>query len=275
MIDREHDLPLTHQSRLLDVCRSSLYYTPKPISENDLDLMRMIDRLHTERPFAGARMLRDMLKRDGITIGRRHVARLMRLMGIEALYCKQRTTRRNPEHKIYPYLLRNLRIERSNHVWCADISYIPMAHGFLYLFAVLDWATRRVLAWRLSNTLTTDFCIEAVEEAIERYGCPEIFNTDQGSQFTDRDFVDTLKNNNIQISMDGKGAWRDNVFVERFWRTIKYEEVYLRAYAGASEARRSIANYIAFYNEQRPHSALDGRTPHEVYFNSQPLEQAA
>ena len=275
MIDREHDLPLTHQSRLLDVCRSSLYYIPKPISKRDLNLMHMIDRLHTERPFAGARMLRDMLKRDGITIGRRHVARLMRLMGIEAIYSKQRTTRRNPEHKIYPYLLRHLTIERSNHVWCADISYIPMAHGFLYLFAILDWATRRVLAWRLSNTLTTDFCIEAVEEAIERYGCPEIFNTDQGSQFTDHDFVERLKKNAIKISMDGKGAWRDNVFVERFWRTIKYEEVYLRAYADASEARASIANYIAFYNEQRPHSTLDGRTPHEVYFNLQPIEQAA
>ena len=191
------------------------------------------------------------------------------------LYCKKRTSQRNPEHMVYPYLLRNLTVDRPDHVWCADISYIPMERGFLYLFAVLDWATRNVLAWRLSNTLTTDFCIEAVEEAIARYGCPEIFNTDQGSQFTDGDFVDTLKSKSIQISMDGKGAWGDNVFVERFWRTIKYEEVYLRAYADAFEAKASITSYIMFHNQERPHSSLDGRTPHEVYFSSQPFKRAA
>lgn len=275
MIDRNADLPLQRQAELLSLSRSSLYYTPQPISEQDLATMRLIDELHTEHPFAGSRMMRGMLRRRGIIIGRRHVARLMRLMGIEALYRKKRTSKPHPEHPVHPYLLRGLLIDRPNHVWCADISYIPMARGFLYLFVVMDWATRSVLAWRLSNTLTTDFCIEAVGEAFERFGRPEIFNTDQGSQFTDADFVGLLEDRGVRISMDGKGSWRDNIFVERFWRTIKYEEVYLRAYAGTSEAKASIGRYIAFYNTHRPHSALDGRTPHEVYFSSQPLDQAA
>jgi putative transposase len=274
MIDRTHDLPITQQARLVSLSRSSLYYKAQPVSPRDVTLMNLIDRLHTDWPFAGARMLRDMLRRDGHNIGRRHVATLMRRMGIEALYRKKNTSRRNPEHPIYPYLLRGLTIERANHVWAADISYIPMSRGFLYLFAVLDWATRKVLAWRLSNTLTVDFCLDAVEEAISKYGRPEIFNTDQGSQFTCADFVDLLKGNGIQISMDGKGAWRDNVFVERLWRSIKYEEVYLRAYESASEAHTSLARYITFYNERRPHQALDGRTPDTVYFNS-PLAQLA
>lgn len=275
MIDRNADLPLKRQAELLSLSRSSLYYTPRPISEEDLATMRLIDELHTEHPYAGSRMMRGMLRRRGTIIGRRHVARLMRLMGIEALYRKKRTSKPHPEHPVHPYLLRGLLIDRPNHVWCADISYIPMARGFLYLFVVMDWATRSVLAWRLSNTLTTDFCIEAVEEAFKRFGCPEIFNTDQGSQFTDADFVGLLEDRGVRISMDGKGAWRDNIFVERFWRTIKYEEVYLRAYTGTSEAKASIGRYIAFYNTHRPHSALDGRTPHEVYFSSQPLDQAA
>ena len=198
----------------------------------------------------------------------------MRLMGIEALYRKKKGAKTNPEHTVYPYLLRNLKIDRPNQVWAADISYIPMQRGFLYLFAILDWATRKVLEWRLSNSLTTDFCIDGLEAAIAKYGCPEIFNTDQGCQFTDADFVGALKDRGIAVSMDGKGAWRDNVFVQRFWRSIKYEEVYLRAYESASEAKHFIGRYIAFYNEHRPHSSLDGRTPDEVYF-SQPPAQAA
>ncbi len=275
MIDRGHALPLSHQAALLDLSRSGLYYEPVPISVADLELMREIDRLHTDYPFAGARMLRDMLRLKGYRVGRRHVGRLMGLMGIEALYRKKRGTKTNPAHPVFPYLLRNLVIERPDHVWAADISYIPMRRGFLYLFAVLDWATRRVLAWRLSNSLTTDFCIDAVEEAIAKYGCPEIFNTDQGCQFTDKDFVGILRDRGIAISMDGKGAWRDNVFVERFWRSIKYEEVYLRAYESAPEAKHFIGRYITFYNQQRPHSSLDARTPDAVYFNQPIAEDAA
>ena len=273
MIDREHALPIVRQAEALRVSRSSAYYVAKPIASRDLELMREIDRLHMEFPFAGARMLRGLLR--GFKVGRRHVATLMRLMGIEALYRKRSTSRRNPAHAIFPYLLRRLPIARPNHVWCADITYIPMRHGFLYLFAVLDWATRKVLAWRLSNSLTTDFCIDAVEDAIAQFGLPEIFNTDQGSQFTSTEFVALLKLHDIQISMDGKGAWRDNVFVERFWRSLKYEEVYLRAYESASEAKASLGRYIAFYNEQRPHSSFDGRTPDAVYFTAKTLVQAA
>jgi putative transposase len=274
MIDRDHALPLSHQAELLNLSRSSLYYLSVPISEPDLELMREIDRLHTDYPFAGARMLRDMLRNTGYRVGRRHVGRLMGLMGIEALYRKKRTSKRNPEHPVFPYLLRNLVVERPNQVWCADISYIPMRHGFLYLFAVLDWVTRKVLVWRLSNSLTTDFCIDAVEEAIARFGPPEIFNTDQGVQFTDRRFVGMLEAHRIGISMDGKGAWRDNVFIERFWRSLKYEEVYLRAYESTSEAKHFIGRYISFYNQQRPHSSLDGRAPDAAYFN-QPTAKAA
>jgi len=275
MIDPAHGLPLKRQAEALNLSRSSLYYKAKPMSPEDFQIMREIDRLHLDYPFAGARMLRDMLRAKGSRVGRRHVATLMRLMGIEALYRKKSTSRRNPEHLVYPYLLRDLTIERPNHVWATDITYIPMEQGFLYLIAVLDWATRKVLAWRLSNSLTTDFCIEAVEEALARFGCPEIFNTDQGSQFTDSDFTGLLKRHGVAISMDGKGRWRDNVFVERFWRTIKYEEVYLRAYETATVAKASLARYIAFYNEQRPHSSLDGQTPDAVYFTSAPMGRAA
>lgn len=276
MIDKEHDLPLTTQADILQLSRSSLYYVPVPISPADLELMRRIDHLHTDYPFMGARMLRDRLKAMGYTVGRRHVARLMRLMGIEALYRKKKTTKRNPEHPVFPYLLRGMTIDQPNQVWAADISYIPMRRGFLYLFAILDWATRRVLAWRLSNTLTADFCIETVEEAIAQYGKPQIFNTDQGSQFTDGDFVDLIREKHgIALSMDGKGCWRDNVFIERFWRSLKYEEVYLHAYESASQARAGIGRYINFYNGTRPHSALDGRTPDTAYFTSPAAEMAA
>ena len=209
MIDKTDALPVTRQAQLLQISRGSVYYVPAPISDADLELMRVIDALHTDYPFAGARMLRDMLKGFGHRVGRRHVGRLMSLMGIEALYRKKKGTKTNPAHPVYPYLLRNLVIDRPNQVWAADISYIPMRHGFLYLFAVLDWATRRVLTWRLSNSLTTDFCIDAVEAAVAEYGAPGIFNTDQGCQFTDKDFVGMLKANGIAVSMDGKGAWRD------------------------------------------------------------------
>lgn len=276
MIDREHDLSLTRQADLLQLSRGSIYYVPVPVSPADIELMDRIDHLHTEYPFMGARMLRDRLKPMGYRVGRRHVARLMALMGIEALYRKKRTTKRNPDHPVFPYLLRGMTIDRPNQVWAADISYIPMERGFLYLFAIIDWATRRILAWRLSNTLTTDFCIEAVREAVARYGKPEIFNTDQGSQFTDGDFVALIREElGIKLSMDGKGCWRDNVFIERFWRSLKYEEVYLHAYASTSEARSGIGRYIAFYNGERPHSALDGATPDAAYFTSPAVALAA
>jgi putative transposase len=223
--------------------------------------MRRLDELHLEFPFAGSRMLRGLLTAEGSKIGRRHVTTLMRRMGIEAIYRRPNTSKPVAGHRIYPYLLRGLTINRTNHVWATDISYIPMARGFVYLTAVMDWFTRRILAWRLSNTMEASFCVDAVEEALAKHGCPQIFNTDQGSQFTSAEFTSVLINNGISISMDGKGAWRDNVFVERFWRTIKYEEVYLRAYDNVGEAQQSIGRYIAFYNARRPHAALDGRTP--------------
>ncbi len=275
MIDRTAALPVTQQCQILGLSRSSVYYTPVPIPEADLALMRRIDELHLDCPFLGSRQLRDLLRLEGHRIGRKRVARLMRIMGIEALYRKKNTSRRHPEHAVFPYLLRGLKIDRANQVWAMDITYLPMARGFVYLAAVLDWHSRRVLSWRLSNTLTADFCVEAVEEAIARYGKPEIFNTDQGSQFTSRDFVTPLKELGIRISMDGKGCWRDNIFVERLWRTVKYEEVYLHAYESVSAARASLTRYFTFYNCRRPHSSLDGQTPETVYFNSLPLRAAA
>ncbi len=267
MINRKHDLPVTQQCRVLKLSRSSAYYRPWPESQADLDLMRRLDELHLKYPFMGTRMLRSKLRREGYMVGRRHVGTLMRKMGMHALYCKPNTSKRHPEHKIYPYLLRNLAITRPNQVWAADITYIPMKRGFIYLFAVIDWYSRKVLAWRLSNTLSVDFCIEAVEEALKRFGKPEIFNTDQGSQFTGHKFTEMLKDNKIAISMDGKGCWRDNVFVERLWKSIKYEEVYLMAYDGMSSAQRSLEIYLDFYNRERPHSTLDDATPDEVYFS--------
>lgn len=260
---------------MLEVSRASLYYRPKPVSERDLKLMRRIDELHLELPFAGARMLRDLLNGEGVKVGRKHVATLMRQMGIEAIYRKKNTSRPHPEHAVFPYLLRNLTIDRPNQVWAADVTYIPMAKGFVYLMAVIDWFSRKVLSWKLSNSLSADFCVEAVEEAIARYGTPEIFNTDQGSQFTGAQFVGTLKAHGIKISMDGKGRWRDNVFVERLWKSIKYEEVYLHAYNTVSEAKAGLSRYIQFFNTRRPHSSLDRCTPDTVYFNSLPLAAAA
>jgi len=276
MIDRTHDLPVSRQCQILSLARSTAYYRRQEPSEAELALMRRIDELHLDYPFAGSRMLRDLLKAEGHQIGRKRVARLMKKMGIEAIYKKPNTSRRHASHPVYPYLLRHLAITRPNQVWAADITYIPMRRGFVYLFAVMDWTSRRVLAWRLSNTLTTDFCIEAVQEAIMRYGVPEIFNTDQGSQFTSLEFTELLKQHGIAISMDGKGCWRDNVFVERLWKSIKYEEVYLRAYDTVSAAKAGIGNYLTFYNGQRPHSTLDGRTPDAFYFANLPaLERAA
>jgi putative transposase len=275
MIDAGHDLPITRQAQLLKLSRSMVYYRSQPTSDADLALMRQIDALHLNHPFAGARMLRDLLRQDGYVVGRKHVATLMRIMGIEALYRKANTSRRHPEHRIYPYLLRGLTIDRPNQVWAMDITYLPMARGFIYLAVVLDWATRRILAWRLSNSLTADFCVDALEEAIARYGAPEIMNTDQGSQFTGSEFIGTLERHHIAISMDGKGCWRDNVFVERLWKTIKYEEVYLHAYDTVSAAKESLTRYISFYNGRRPHTALDRQTPDAAYFKRLPLAAAA
>ena len=249
MINRTHALSVVRQCQILGLSRSTAYYQPTPVSAADLVLMRRIDALHLEYPFAGARMLRDLLRNDSYVSGRRHVATLMRRMGITAVYRKPHTSQRHPAHTVYPYLLRNAEITRPNQVWAADITYIPMKRGFVYLFAVLDWASRRVLAWRLSNTLTTDFCLEAVQEALARYGTPEIFNTDQGCQFTSLEFTGLLKEHGIQISMDGIGCWRDNVFVERLWKSIKYEEVYLHAYETVSAAQQGLERYLTFYNQ--------------------------
>ena len=275
MIDREHDLPIARQAEVLSISRGSVYYRPRAVSATDLAIMRRIDELHLLFPFAGSRMLRGLLAGEGIKVGRRHVVTLMKRMGIEALYRRPRTTKPEPGHKIYPYLLRGLAITRPNQVWAMDITYLPMARGFVYLAAVLDWATRRVLSWRLSITMEASFCVEALEEALAKHGKPEIFNTDQGSQFTGSAFTGVLIGHDIAISMDGKGAWRDNVFVERLWRSIKYEEVYLRAYDSVGQARQSIGRYIDFYNRHRPHSSLDGMTPDQAYFTPMPIRMAA
>jgi putative transposase len=275
MIDREHDLPIARQAKALGVARSSIYYKPQPVSAADLELMRRLDELHLQHPFAGARMLRDLLWREGVAVGRRHVSTLMRRMGIEAIYRRPNTSKPAPGHKVYPYLLRGVKIKRPNQVWATDISYIPMRRGFVYLAAVVDVSTRRVLSHRVSITMEAEFCVEALKEALAKYGKPEIFNTDQGSQFTSLDFTGVLLNAKIAISMDGKGSWRDNVFVERLWRSVKYEEVYLHAYETVPEARASIGRYLAFYNERRPHASLDGRTPDEAYFGVKERAMAA
>ena len=275
MIDRTHALALAQQAAVLNISRGSIYYAPGPMSVADLALMRTIDELHLQFPFAGSRMLRDLLAAEGSTVGRRHVTTLMRKMGIEAVYRRPNTSKPAPDHKIYPYLLRGLTIDRPNQVWATDITYIPMARGFVYLCAVMDWFARRILAWRLSNTMEAEFCIDALEDALAKHGKPGIFNTDQGSQLSGAAFTGVLTREDIAISMDGKGAWRDNVFVERFWRSVKYEEVYLRAYDDVPQARASLGRYLDFYNRRRPHSALDRRTPDQAYFNPVPLRTAA
>ena len=275
MIDRSHPLPITRQAEALRMARSTVYALPRPISDRDLDLMKRIDRLHLEMPYAGSRMLRDLLYQDGIKVGRKHVATLMKRMGIEALYRKPKTTKKHPQHRVYPYLLRDLNINRPNQVFAMDITYIPMARGFVYLVAVLDWYSRKVLSWRVSITMDVHFCLEALEEAIARYGAPEIVNTDQGSQFTSQAFTGLLKKHGIRISMDGKGSWRDNVFIERLWRSVKYEEVYLHAYESVSDVRKGLMRYITFYNQRRPHKA-NGRVPPDYrYYELLPQSAAA
>ena len=246
MIRRDHELPVVRQAELVGISRGSVYYLPRPAREADLLLMRAMDELHLEYPFAGARMLRDLLKAQGFEVGRKHVSTLMRRMGIEAIYRQPNTSRKHPKHPIYPYLLRGLTIDRPDHVWAMDITYIPMARGFVYLAAVIDWASRKVLAWELSITMETDFCIRVLDQALARHVRPEIFNTDQGSQFTSLAFTERLKAETIGISMDGRGCWRDNVFVERLWRSVKYEEVYLHAYESVSQARAGIGRYLDF-----------------------------
>lgn len=275
MIDRGHQLPVSQQAKLVGIARSSAYYRPRQVSEADQNLMRRIDELHLEFPFAGARMLVRLLRREGHGVGRRRVRTLMKRMGVKALYCKPNTSRRNPQHKVWPYLLRGMKIERANQVFALDTTYIPMARGFVYLTAVVDWASRKVLAHRVAITLEAIHAVEALEEAFTRYGLPDIVNTDQGSQFTAAAFTDAVLERGVQLSMDGKGAWRDNVFVERVWRSVKYEEVYLRAYESVTHARRSIGDYIELYNRKRPHSSLADQTPDEAYFASLPAIKSA
>lgn len=275
MIDRSHSLPVARQARKLGINRGSVYYLPRPVSAADLAVMRRIDELHMEVPFTGSRMLRDLLRQEGIEIGRQHVATLMKKMAIEAIYRRPNTSKAAPGHKVYPYLLRKLAIVRPNQVWATDISYVPMAKGFVYLVAIVDWFSHKVLAWRVSIKMEADFCVEALEEALARYGKPEIFNTNQGSQFTSMAFTAALLREKIAISMDGRGAWRDNVVVERLWRSVKYEQVYLLAYGAVSEARSSIGQYLRFYNGRRPHSSLGAKTPDQTYFDNLPVTMAA
>lgn len=268
-------MPLRRQAGLLQLSRSSLYYEPRPVPAADLAIMRRIDELHLDHPFAGSRMMRDLLRGEGVAIGRERVATMMRQMGIEALYRRPTTSEPAPGHKIYPYLLRGLDVVRPNQAWAVDITHIPMARGFVYLAAVLDWFSRRVLSWRVSITLEVDFCLDAGEEALARHGRPEIFNADQGSQFTSARFTGLLLGNAIAVSMDGRGARCCNVFVERLWRSVKYEEVYLRAYGSVGEARASIGRYLESYNGKRPHPSLDARTSDQAYFGPLPQHAAA
>ena len=268
-------MPIIRQCELLGLSRSAAYYRARGVSEADLWLMRRIDQLHLEHPFLGARKLSALLKEEGYRVGRRHVGSLMRAMGIEAIYRKRRTSLPDARHKIYPYLLSGVAIERPNQAWSSDITYLPMAKGFVYLVAILDLYSRKVLAWRTSNTLSSEFCVEALQEALARFGAPQIFNTDQGSQFTAEAFTEVLKANGVQISMDGKGRWVDNVFIERLWRSVKYEEVYLHAYETPKQANEALSRYFAFYNGRRPHQSLEQRTPDAVYFAHGALKQAA
>jgi putative transposase len=275
MIDKEHQLSITKQCKVLELSRASIYYTPVLVSDKDRELMRLIDEIHLEDPCLGSRGMKSQLRMRGHKVGRIHIRTLMRKMGIETIYKKPRLSKPHPGHKLYPYLLRGLDITEANAVWCSDITYIPMAKGFCYLVAVMDWASRKVLSFRLSNTLDTSFCIEALEEALRKYGRPDIFNTDQGSQFTSLEFTDVLASNNIRISMDGRGRWRDNIFIERLWKTVKYHEVYLKAYESITHARKELAKFFDRYNARRPHQGLNDRTPDEVYFSTLPKEKDA
>ena len=269
MIIREHTLPLTRQCRILNLSRSGIYYSPVSVSDKDRELMRLIDEIHLEEPFLGTRGIRNELWSKGHKVGRSHVRTLMQKMGVEALYQKPRLSKPHPGHTIYPYLLKGVTITEANKAWASDITYIPMARGFCYLVAIMDLASRKVLSWRLSNTLDTSFCIEALEEAIERYGTPELFNTDQGSQFTSDDFTGILKNHHINISMDGRGRWIDNVFIERLWKSVKYQDVYLKAYGSIGELREGLTTWFERYDRRR-HQGLDNRTPDEVYWSTLP-----
>jgi putative transposase len=261
MVDQTSEVSIRRQCEMLNVSRSGLYYEPEPTSSEELSLMRRIDEIHLQRPFYGSRKITHQLRSEGLPVNRKHVQRLMRIMGLESLAPKPDTSRPHPEHPVYPYLLRELAISRVNHVWATDITYIPMSHGFLYLVAIMDWYSRRVLSWRLSNTLESSFCVEALSEALERFGTPDIFNTDQGAQFTSDVFTQVLRKHGVKISMDGKGRYIDNIFVERLWRSLKYEEVYLHAYEDGREAKDGIGRYFRFYNDERPHQALGYQTP--------------
>lgn len=275
MIDRWHQLPITRQCKLLQICRSSVYYMPTPVSDEDRQLMHLIDEIHLEEPYLGSRGMRNALRMRGMKAGRIHVRTLMRKMSIEAIYRKPRLSKPHPEHKVYPYLLHGLDITKANEVWCSDITYIPMARGFCYLVAVMDWASRKVLSWRLSNTLDVSFCTEALEEAILKYGTPDIFNTDQGSQFTSLEFTGILAANGIRISMDGRGRWMDNIFIERLWKTVKYQEVFLKAYESISHAKKELSKFFDRYNARRPHQGLGDRTPDDVYLGTLPEQKDA
>lgn len=275
LVDHDEDVPVTRQCELLAVARSTVYYQPVPAPQADLDLMRRIDAIHLERPFLGSRRIVDALGDDGVAVDRKRVQRLMQIMGIIALYPKKNTSRPAPGRRVYPYLLRGLVIDRLGQVWSTDITYLPMAHGFLYLVAIMDWYSRKVLSWRVSNTMDSGFCVDAVTEALNTYGSPEIFNTDQGAQFTSEAFTGVLADHGVKISMDGRGRWADNVFIERLWRSVKYEEVYLHAYETGSAARAQLGAYFEYYNTRRRHQALDRRTPDEVYYQPESLPQAA
>ena len=273
MITREHpELSLSRQCEVLSISRSSFYYAPMGESPETLALMRRIDELFMKHPFYGSRQMARQLRREGVRAGRHRVRRLMQLMGLQAIYQAPRTSAPHPAHRIYPYLLKGLAIDRPNQVWCSDITYIPVQRGFLYLVAIMDWATRHVLAWRLSNTMDARFCVEALEEALARYGKPEIFNTDQGSQFTSLDFTNVLKDAGVAISMDGRGRYMDNIFIERLWRSLKYEAVYLHELTDGFKAERVIRDWIEFYNTERPHSSLAGQTPAEAYGAGRPVD---
>jgi putative transposase len=275
MIDKEHTLSIIKQCKVLELSRSSIYYHPVPVSDKDREFMRLIDETHLEAPSLGSRGMKGQLRMRGHRVGRIHVRTLMRKMGIEAIYKKPCLSKPHPAHKVYPYLLRGLGITEANSVWAADITYIPMARGFCYLVAIMDWASRKVLSYRLSNTLDTSFCIEALEEALRNYGTPDIFNTDQGSQFTSLESTNILIQHNIRISMDGQGRWRDNVFIERLWKTVKYTEVYLKAYESIAHARKELAKFFDRYSARRPHQGLHDRTPDGVYFATLPKARSA
>lgn len=275
MINKKHALPITRQCKILNLSRSSLYYQPVEIREYDLNMMSLIDEIHLRYPFYGSRRICDELLDNGFHVSRGRVSNLMKKMGIEALYRKPRLSKPHPGHRVYPYLLRGMQIDQANQVWATDITYLPLSKGYVYLVAIMDWASRKVLSWRLSNTLDTSFCLDALEEAIEQFGCPEIFNTDQGSQFTSEAFTSKLKGHGIRISMDGRGRWLDNVFIERLWKSVKYEDVYLKAYDSITSARKELREYFDFYNQRRRHQGLKKRFPDDVYWNTLPYKIAA